>query len=51
MFLCRPAVSNLENSLSMKITSHESSKQADSFLVWNDFKTKKLFEFYVQFLL
>ena len=26
MFLCRPAVPNLENSLSLKIPSHESSK-------------------------
>ena len=31
MFLCRPAVANLENSLSLKISSHESSKTSRQF--------------------
>ena len=31
MFLSRPAVANLENSLSLKISSHESSKTSRQF--------------------
>ena len=31
MFLCRPAVANLENSLSLKISSHESSNTRRQF--------------------
>ena len=31
MFLCRPAVANLENALSLKISLHESSKTSRQF--------------------
>ena len=32
MFLCQPAVANLENTLSLKVSSHESSNTSRQFL-------------------
>ena len=52
MFLCRPAVANSENSLSLKISSHEWSKTSRQFSNSEmSSKPENCFNFFVQFLL